>query len=229
MTTSHAPRTRRHRVAVLGATGAVGQAFIRMLADHPWFELTELAASERSAGKTYRDAVHWVGSGAMPAQVAGMTVQACDPASISADIVFSALDSAVAADAEPAFARPAGSDQRQNYRMGRRPSDRRGESGTFARSTRSGGTADGRCDRRGQELLGHRCRAPLRRSIAIWNPTRRDDGRRSGAGYPGVPTRHPRERHSFIRTRSRNRSRDSEFLGRITAGRSKRRFSGQRA
>ena len=67
MTAAHAPLARRHRVAVLGATGAVGQAFIRMLADHPWFELTEVAASERSAGKTYREAAHWIGSGSMPA------------------------------------------------------------------------------------------------------------------------------------------------------------------
>src|SRR3954470_6994532 len=105
MTVAHAPLARRHRVAVLGATGAVGQAFIRMLADHPWFELTELAASERSAGKSYAEAAHWIGAGAMPASVASMTVKACDPAAISANIVFSALDSAIAGEAEPAFAR----------------------------------------------------------------------------------------------------------------------------
>ena len=63
MTAAHAALARRHRVAVLGATGAVGQAFIRMLANHPWFELTEVAASERSAGKTYREAAHWIGVG----------------------------------------------------------------------------------------------------------------------------------------------------------------------
>jgi aspartate-semialdehyde dehydrogenase len=110
---------RRRRVAVLGATGAVGQAFIRLLANHPWFELAELAASERSAGKAYVDAVHWIGADSVPANVARMIVQPCDPKHITADIVFSALDSSVAGDAEPAFAR-AGKvvlTNAKNYRM----------------------------------------------------------------------------------------------------------------
>lgn len=47
-------------VAVLGATGAVGQAFVRHLAGHPWFEITEVAASERSMGRTYREAARWL-------------------------------------------------------------------------------------------------------------------------------------------------------------------------
>src|SRR4051812_14667328 len=101
---SEAP-IKRHRVAVLGATGAVGQAFIRLLANHPWFELTELAASERSAGKPYSEAARWIGSDAIPESVARTIVKPCDPAQISADIVFSALDSAAAGEAEPAFAR----------------------------------------------------------------------------------------------------------------------------
>jgi aspartate-semialdehyde dehydrogenase len=110
---------RRRSVAVLGATGAVGQAFIRLLADHPWFELTEVAASERSAGKSYADATRWIGGDAIPANVGAMTVQPCDPSNISAEIVFSALDAATAQDAEPAFAR-AGKvvlTNAKNYRM----------------------------------------------------------------------------------------------------------------
>ena len=99
-----APRN-RVPVAVLGATGAVGQTFIRLLANHPWFELAELAASERSAGKTYADAAKWVGNSEMPASVRGIMVQACDPSAISAPIVFSALDAAVAGEVEVAFAR----------------------------------------------------------------------------------------------------------------------------
>src|SRR5438105_11340217 len=95
----------RRKVAVLGATGAVGQAFIRLLANHPWFELTEVAASERSAGKPYSEAARWVGADAMPDRVANMTVMPCDPSRISANIVFSALDSSVAGDAELAFGR----------------------------------------------------------------------------------------------------------------------------
>jgi aspartate-semialdehyde dehydrogenase len=119
MTSRPSPPARRRRVAVLGATGAVGQAFIRLLANHPWFELSEVAASERSAGKPYAEAARWIGADTMPEAVAGMIVQPCDPGAISADIVFSALDSSAAGDAEPAFAR-AGKlvlTNAKNYRM----------------------------------------------------------------------------------------------------------------
>lgn len=118
MTDGNAAR-HRHRVAVLGATGAVGQAFVRLLADHPWFELAELAASERSAGKPYGEAARWIGAEPLPARIAAMTVLPCDPSRITADVVFSALDSAAAQDAEPAFAR-AGKmvlTNAKNYRM----------------------------------------------------------------------------------------------------------------
>src|SRR5689334_19717641 len=98
-----APR-RRIPVAVLGATGAVGQAFIRLLVAHPWFELAEVAASERSAGRRYGDAAHWIGSEDVPERVADLRVLPCDPASVSAPNVFSALDAAVAKDVEIAFA-----------------------------------------------------------------------------------------------------------------------------
>ena len=91
-------------VAVLGATGAVGQTFVRLLEDHPWFELAEVAASERSAGQRYGDVTRWI-EGAMPAAVAGMTVTPCDPSTVRSPIVFSALDAAAAEALEPAFAR----------------------------------------------------------------------------------------------------------------------------
>src|SRR5690242_7776364 len=96
---------KRRRVAVLGATGAVGQTFIRLLENHPWFELAEVAASERSAGRAYGEAVRWVSGGQMPVSVAHRTIVPCDPAVVSSDIVFSALDSSVAGEAELAFAR----------------------------------------------------------------------------------------------------------------------------
>lgn len=92
-------------VAVLGATGAVGQAFIRLLVAHPWFELVEVAASERSAGRSYGEAVHWIGTEDVPERVRDLRVVPCDPAAVSAPIVFSALDAAVARDVEVAFAR----------------------------------------------------------------------------------------------------------------------------
>jgi aspartate-semialdehyde dehydrogenase len=97
------PNGLRYPVAILGATGAVGQTFIRLLADHPWFEITELAASERSAGKRFDEAAKWI-EGVMPKAIAGQIVKNTDPSEISSPIVFSALDSSVAGDAERAFA-----------------------------------------------------------------------------------------------------------------------------
>jgi aspartate-semialdehyde dehydrogenase len=108
----------RWPVAVLGATGAVGQAFIRLLADHPWFDVVEVAASERSIGKTYREATRWL-EGSLPPAVASLTVKACDPGQVRAPLVFSALDSSVAGDVEAAFA-AAGRlvlSNAKNYRM----------------------------------------------------------------------------------------------------------------
>lgn len=97
------PNGLRYRVAILGATGAVGQTFIRLLADHPWFEIAELAASERSEGKTYAEAAKWI-EGAMPESVKTMVVKSTDVAGITSPIAFSALDSSVAGDVERAFA-----------------------------------------------------------------------------------------------------------------------------
>ncbi len=97
-------RKKKWPVAVLGATGAVGQMFVRLLADHPWFELKELAASERSAGKKYADVTRWLEGASPPPVIMGRRVIACDPGVVSAPIVFSALDAAVAGEVEAAFA-----------------------------------------------------------------------------------------------------------------------------
>lgn len=91
-------------VAVLGATGAVGQAFIRHLHNHPWFVIQEVAASERSAGRRYVDAARWL-EGALDQTVANLIVLPCTPEAVTAPIVFSALDAGVAGDVEAAFAR----------------------------------------------------------------------------------------------------------------------------
>src|SRR6476469_771309 len=106
MKTPPLPRKRKAKwpVAVLGATGAVGQMFVRLLADHPWFELRELAASERSAGKKYGDVTRWLEGAPPPAAVMSRRVIACDPGVVTAPIVFSALDATVAGDVEMAFA-----------------------------------------------------------------------------------------------------------------------------
>lgn len=95
---------RKLRAAVLGATGVVGQRFVRRLANHPNFELVALAASERSIGKSYRDACVWHLDGDEYAGRGDMIVQACSPESVSADLVFSALDSEPARQIEPMFA-----------------------------------------------------------------------------------------------------------------------------
>jgi aspartate-semialdehyde dehydrogenase len=95
--------SQRRRVAVLGATGTVGQKLIRLLDGHPWFEVTAVAASPRSAGKTYREAVHWLEPGSPPRGVAELLVQRVD-GDLDCDLAFSALDVAVAADIEPRLA-----------------------------------------------------------------------------------------------------------------------------
>lgn len=67
------------KAGILGATGAVGQRFVEALANHPWFEITALAASERSAGKTYREAAGWRLDTAMPESVENIEVVPVDP------------------------------------------------------------------------------------------------------------------------------------------------------
>ena len=90
-------------VGILGATGAVGQKFIQMLAHHPWFEIHALAASERSVGKTYREAVNWLMSTPLPSAIAEMSIQPCTP-DLPCKVVFSGLDSSIAGETETRFA-----------------------------------------------------------------------------------------------------------------------------
>ncbi|MBM3795246.1 MAG: aspartate-semialdehyde dehydrogenase [Acidobacteria bacterium] len=90
-------------VGVLGATGMVGQHFLRFLANHPWFEVTWAGASDRSAGKKFRDATSWRLDGVMPESVAGLTVEECKPGN-APKLVFSATDASVATEIEQAFA-----------------------------------------------------------------------------------------------------------------------------
>jgi aspartate-semialdehyde dehydrogenase len=94
---------RRIEVGVLGATGMVGQQFISFLQNHPWFDLTWVGASERSAGKKYRDAVNWNLDGGIPAAVADLTVAEAKPGN-APKLMFSAMDASVAGEIEQAFA-----------------------------------------------------------------------------------------------------------------------------
>src|SRR3954465_7196916 len=90
-------------VGVLGGTGMVGQHFIRFLQGHPWFKLTWLGASDRSAGKTYKDATAWRLEGEMPANIADILVSESKTGS-APRLVFSAMDASVATEIERDFA-----------------------------------------------------------------------------------------------------------------------------
>ena len=91
-------------VAILGATGSVGQKFLELLAEHPQFEVKELAASEKSAGKKYKEATNWIMQKALPLNFSDMIVKECQP-NLKSKIVFSALDASVAGEIEEDFAK----------------------------------------------------------------------------------------------------------------------------
>src|SRR5258708_20161110 len=88
---------------MLGGTGTVGQRFIQLLEGHPWFGVGWLAASDRSAGKTYANAMKWRLSSPLPARIADMVVSPATPDG-SPRLIFAALDSAAAAELESRFA-----------------------------------------------------------------------------------------------------------------------------
>ncbi|MGH9603427.1 MAG: aspartate-semialdehyde dehydrogenase [Terriglobales bacterium] len=89
-------------VGILGATGVVGQRFLQLLEQHPWFEVAWLAASERSAGHAYGDAARWRLKTPIPEKVAGMTVSPAQPEG-APRLIFSSVDAAIAAELEPRF------------------------------------------------------------------------------------------------------------------------------
>lgn len=114
-----ARETERIPVAILGATGSVGQRFIQLLEHHPWFRVHELVASERSAGKLYRDAAGWRLETMVPDDVARLTVKPLG-AELESRLVFSGLDSSVAGEAEEDYAARgcAVISNSKNHRMG---------------------------------------------------------------------------------------------------------------
>lgn len=91
-------------IAILGATGTVGQRMVALLADHPWFSLVQVAASERSVGKPYAQATTWLLDTPMPEQVRSMIVSSCVPARDDIQIALSALDAETALQVEPEWA-----------------------------------------------------------------------------------------------------------------------------
>ena len=97
----------RRNVGILGATGMVGQRFIQLLADHPWFNITWLAASDRSSGKPYAEACTWKLETPLPSRIAEMVLQPNLPELSTTElprIIFAALDADIARDLEPRFA-----------------------------------------------------------------------------------------------------------------------------
>ena len=97
----------RRKVGILGATGTVGQRFVQMLYQHPWFEISWLAASDRSAGKTYGEAVRWKLDTPLPPRIAAMPMQPNVPELTVGElpkIIFAALDADIARELEPKFA-----------------------------------------------------------------------------------------------------------------------------
>jgi aspartate-semialdehyde dehydrogenase len=93
----------RIEVGILGATGMVGQHFIKFLQGHPWFDLKWLGASDRSAGKKYKDAMNWNLAGSTPVSVANLTVEESKPGN-APHLLFSAMDASIATEIERAFA-----------------------------------------------------------------------------------------------------------------------------
>lgn len=180
-------------VSILGATGTVGQKFIRLLAEHPWFEIAAVAASEQSAGRRYGDIVRWRESTPLPPAVAGMTVHRCDPA-IPGRIAFSAIEAEIAGEVEQAFAR-AGRFVVTNTKTHRMDPDipllipevNHAHLGLLARQQRERGWSGGivanpNCSTAGL-VLGV---APLHRAFGIRKLFVATMQAVSGAGYPGV-------------------------------------------
>jgi aspartate-semialdehyde dehydrogenase len=90
-------------IGILGATGMVGQRFIQLLENHPWFQIAWLAASDRSSGKKYEDAAKWRLDTPCPERIARMTISPADPDG-APKIIFAALDADIAREMEPRFA-----------------------------------------------------------------------------------------------------------------------------
>ncbi len=181
-------------VAILGATGAVGQTFIRLLAQHPWFRIAEVAASERSAGRRYADATKWI-EGAMPAEVAAMGITLCEPGTVRSPIVFSALDAAAAAVLEPAFA----ADGRfvlsnaKNFRMERDvplviPEVNAAHLGLLDLQQTRGWTGGVITNANCAATVAAMALAPLHEAFGLRELFLATMQAVSGAGYPGVPS-----------------------------------------
>src|SRR5262245_20396890 len=181
-------------VGVLGATGAVGQRFIELLADHPWFEVIEVAASDRSAGKPYRQACAWRLSTPLPKRVGDLVVTNTD-GPFRSKLLFSGLDSSVAGEVESALASKGHAvvSNSKNHRMDSDvplliPEINAGHLDSIAaQRKRTGGgyiVTNPNCSVVGLAMA----MAPLHRAFGIEAVAVVTLQALSGAGYPGVPS-----------------------------------------
>jgi len=186
---------KRIPVAVLGATGAVGQRFVQLLDGHPWFRVSALAASERSAGQRYARVVRWFLPHAIPEWARDMEVVPCVPG-LDARVAFSGLDSSVAGSIEEEFAR-AGCAVVSNSRNHRMDPDvpllipevnaEHLDLIEAQKKKRGGGgyiVTNPNCSTVGLALSA----APLHRAFGIKRLVVATLQAISGAGYPGVPS-----------------------------------------
>jgi aspartate-semialdehyde dehydrogenase len=181
-------------VGVLGATGAVGQRFIELLADHPWFEVTEVAASDRSAGKPYRQACSWRLATPLPKRVGDLVVTTTE-GPFKSKLLFSGLDSSVAGEVESALAAKGHAvvSNSRNHRMDADvplliPEINASHLDSIAaQRKRTGGgyiVTNPNCSVVGLAMA----MAPLHRAFGIEETAVVTLQALSGAGYPGVPS-----------------------------------------
>jgi aspartate-semialdehyde dehydrogenase len=182
-------------VGILGATGMVGQRFISLLEHHPWFEVKWLAASERSAGKSYGEACNWRLRDPLPKAAADLPVHECKPGK-APQLVFSSLDSKVAGEVEKEFAQ-AGHvvvSNSSNHRMD-------ADVPLLIPEVNPDHLALGRLQRvarkwKGMIVTNPNCTtvglvmslAPLERAFGLEKVMMTSMQAVSGAGYPGLPT-----------------------------------------
>jgi len=182
-------------VAVLGATGTVGQKFVRLLAEHPWFEIAALTASDQSAGRPYGEVVRWREPVPLPERLAGMMIARSTPP-LPGRIAFSALDADVAQDIEQGFAR-CGAFVVTNTRIHRMDADvplmipeiNAGHLGLIERQRAARGwpgavVANPNCSTAGLVLA----LAPLHAAFGVEKAFVTTLQAVSGAGYPGIPS-----------------------------------------
>lgn len=181
-------------VGILGATGTVGQRFVQLLEDHPWFEVKHLAASDRSAGKRYREATSWQLEGAPPAGVADLAVEETVPGK-GPRLVFSSMASNQAGEIERAFAE-AGHivvSNSSHYRMAEDvplliPEVNPGHLGLLSTQRRERGWSGAIVTNPNCAAVGLvMALAPLR-PFGLMNAMVTTFQAVSGAGYPGVPS-----------------------------------------